>query len=242
MKYILFLFFTNICFFPAQEILQKYPTGQTPYIGGYQAYYKDFHQIVQEKNLKPCSNPNEIYLLRLVVLPDSSIQFVKDLNEKYVSNNKCAYNLAREVAKYQKGWNPAKINGVNQAAVASFLIYPDDIFNGYQIGYFPTYTPPIYSSPEKNKNSFPRDFVIRFNKKRFNWYDHFLIQAEFVVTKEGKVKDIVMLKPSGVYEFDKEVENTIRILAKYWKPATMNGKAIDERYSFSIRGITDPED
>ena len=241
MKNLILFFMMCFAISNAQEILQKYPTGQTPYKGGYEAYYKDFVDIIKEKNLQPCSNPDELYVLTLVVMPDSSVQFVKDVNEKIVDKNKCAYNLARETAKYMKNWSPALVHGLPETAVARFIIYPNDLFNNYREGYYPNYTSPVYNNG-RNNNSFVRDFVYKFNKRRFNWFDVFVIQGEFTVTKEGKVKDFVMTRPSGVYEFDKEVQMTVNILSKHFKPATINGKPVDDRFTFLVKGITDPED
>ncbi|MBB5332099.1 TonB family protein [Chryseobacterium koreense] len=240
MKFIpLFLFFA---FSFNAQVLENYPDFQTPYIGGYQAYYKDFHDIVKEKNLQPCSNPNEIYLFTVLVTEDGSLQFIKDLNEKNVNNNKCAYQLAREVAKYQNNWNPAVVDRIKKSAVARFIIYPADLFENYTEGYVPNYTPPIYYDKKTGeRRNFSKDFVMKFDKKRFNWYDLFLIMAEFTVTTEGKVKDIVITKSSGVEQFDKEIKNTINILSKTWKPATINGNPIEDRYSFAIKGITEVE-
>lgn len=242
LTFVLFMIFATIS---GQEILEQYPKSQAPYKGGYEAYYKDFHDIIKEKKLQPCTNLDEIYLLTLVVMPDATIQFVKDVNKKVVSNNQCAYNLARETAKYMKGWNPATINGVPQQAVARFIIYPDDLFNNFQENYYPKYTPPVYNNG-RNRNSFGKDFIIKFNKARFNWYDIFVIQGEFIVDREGKVKNLaknlLMTRSSGVEQFDKEVQNTVNILSKNFKPATINGKPIDDRFTFTITGITDPED
>ena len=185
---------------------------------------------------------NELYQFTILIKDDASIQFVKDLNEKNVNDNKCAYQLAREVAKHQTGWNPAVIDGVKQNAVARFIIYPADLFNNYREGYFPNYTPPLYLDKKKGKRrNFTSDFVSTFDKRRFDWNDLFVIMAEFIITKEGKVKDILITKRSGVYEFDREIENTIKVLAKNWIPATINGNPIDDRYSFVIKGVTDPE-
>ena len=51
-----------------------------------------------------------------------------------------------------------------------------------------------------------------------------------------------MTRSSGVEQFDKEVQNTVNILSKNFIPATINGKAVDDRFSFTITGITEQED
>lgn len=242
MRFFTFIFcFVSACIF-SQKILNRYPANQTPYIGGYQQYYKDLHDIATEKKLQPCTNPDEIYEFRVVIMDDGSVQYIRDLNQKTVDRNKCAYNLAREAAKYQTNWNPAVVKGIKQVAVASFLIYPAELFANYQEGYVPNYTPPVYLDKKTGvARDFPKDFVLKFNKNRFNWNDIFTIMAEFTVTKDGKIKDVVLTKPSGVEEFDKEIRNTINILSKTWKPATINGNPFEDRYRFTINGITDPE-
>lgn len=137
MKYKLILIIILLKFSAASsqtQILERYPDHQLPYKGGYEAYYKDFHDIIIDKKLQPCSNKNEIYQFSVLVRPDSTIQFIKDLNAKVVESNKCTHDLAREVAKYQKGWSPALINNIKQSAVARFMIFPDDLFNNYREG------------------------------------------------------------------------------------------------------------
>ncbi len=242
-KFLLVILFSfSQSLFSQNTFFENYPQNRNPYIGGYEGYYKDFHNIIQEKNLQPCNNPNEIYVLKVVILPDSSIQFVKELNEKIINSNKCAYNLAREVAKYQKNWNPVIIDGTKQTSVANFIIFPDDFFNNYRDGYFPNYTPPKYVDKKTGvERNYEKDFVMKFNKKRFRWNDVFVIQGEFTVTKEGKVKDIFLPRPSGLDEFDKEIKNTINILSKNMRPATINGTPIDDRFSFMVYGSTEVE-
>ncbi len=46
-----------------QEVMKEFPLGQHSYEGGDVQFYKDFHQIVLEKGLKPCENKNEFHLL-----------------------------------------------------------------------------------------------------------------------------------------------------------------------------------
>ena len=131
MKKLYFLLFLLPYLFSAQ-ILEHYPAYQIPYIGGYEAYYKDFHEIVTEKNFQPCENKSEFYQLKLLINADKTVSFIKDHNAQNIENNKCAYDLAREVAQSQKAWNAATVDGFPKAAVASFLIFPDDLFQNYK--------------------------------------------------------------------------------------------------------------
>lgn len=224
------------------EILQKYPENQTPYEGGYVGYYKDFHDIIIEKKLHPCSNKQEIYQFSVLIKPDSSIQFIRDLNPKVVEANKCAYNLAREVAKYQKGWKPASVDGNNQSAVARFIIFPDDFFNNYREGYYPLFNGPIYNNYGKDHlDHFRKELVARLDLRRFSWNDIFTVETEFTINKEGKLEDIILTKKTGLDEFDRMILLTFKGMKKKWTPATINGQPIDFRFRLTLRATTDIE-
>ena len=56
-------------------------------------------------------------------------KIIKDYNSGYIDRNKCKYELAREVAKHQKHWNAGKVDGTQKAAVACFIVFPDDLFD-----------------------------------------------------------------------------------------------------------------
>jgi len=224
------------------EVLQRYPENQMPYANGYVGYYKDFHDIVVEKKLQSCSNKNEIYQFSVLIKPDSSIQFIRDLNPKVVESNKCAYNLAREVAKYQNGWKPAVVDGIEQSAVARFIIFPDDFFNNYRDGYYPLFTAPVYNNYGKdNIDRFRKELIARFDLRRFSWNDIFTVETEFTITKDGKLEDIILTKKTGLEEFDRMIFLTFKGMKKKWAPATINGQPIDFRYRLTLKAITDPE-
>ncbi|WP_312767370.1 hypothetical protein [Epilithonimonas sp.] len=202
------------------EVLQRYPENQMPYAGGYIGYYKDLHDIVVEKKLQPCSNKNEIYQFSLLIKPDSSIQFIRDLNPKVVESNKCAYDLAREVAnKYQNGWKPASLNGIAQNAVARFIIFPDDFFNNYREGYYPLFSAPVYNNYGKdNIDRFRKELIAKLDLRRFSWNDIFTVETEFTITKDGKLEDIILTKKTGLDEFDRMIVLTFKGMKKNGRP------------------------
>ena len=232
----------KFCFANSQtEILQKYPENQIPYEGGYVGYYKDFHDIIIEEKLQPCANKQEIYQFSVLIKPDSAIQFVRDLNPKVVEANKCAYNLAREVAKYQKGWKPASINGMNQSAVARFIIFPDDFFSNYREGYYPLFNAPVYNNYGKDHlDRFRKELVAMLDLRRFSWNDIFTVETEFTISKEGKLEDMILTKKTGLEEFDRMIILTFKGMKKKWSPATINGQPIEFRYRLTLKAITDP--
>lgn len=224
------------------DILERFPENQMPYEGGYKGYYKDFHDIIVEKKLQPCTNSGELYQFSVLIQPDSSIQFIRDLNTKVVETNRCAYNLAREVAKYQKGWKPALVDGIKRAAVARFIVFPDDFFNNYRAGYYPLFNAPVYNDYGKDHlEHFRKELVSKLDLRRFSWNDIFTVETEFMITKDGKLTDAVLTKKTGLEEFDKMVLMTFKDMKKKWKPATVNGQPIDFRFRLTLRAVTDTE-
>lgn len=240
MKKLYFLFFFIPFLFSAQ-ILENFPKYQVPYQGGYEGFYKDFHEIAIAKNLQPCENKGEFYQLKLLINEDKSVSFIKDHNTQNIENNKCAYNLAREAAQYLKGWNAATVDGFPKAAVANFLIFPDDLFGNYQENYTPNFKMPIYGNYKGNgQEEFRKGIVNRIDLRRFDWNDKFDVIFEFIITKDNKLENIVMIKSSSMVEFDKQVVFGIKSTAKRWKAATVNGIPVDCKYLLRLNAITDP--
>ncbi|GGG46577.1 hypothetical protein BXY58_0538 [Epilithonimonas arachidiradicis] len=234
------LSFVNL--FSQNKVLTEFPKNQLPYIGGYEAYYNDFHNIIAEQNLQPCNNKNELYQFSVLITSDASIKFIKDVNEQYVEKNKCAYNLARQVAQYQKNWNPAIVDGLKENAIARFIIYPDDLFENFRNGYTPVFTAPVFNLSEKDHlGEFQKDLLSKLDLRRFDWNDIFTVETEFIINKEGKMENIILTKPSGLHEFDKMIINSYKSIRKKWKPATINGIPIDYRFKHTLRAVTDPQ-
>jgi len=236
-----FLFFL-LPLFSFSQAVSDFPDGQTPYVGGYDAYYRDFREIIKDQNIKPCANEAEFYQFTVLVNPDATISFVKDRHEKYLSANKCAADLAREVAKYQDGWNPAVINGVKQPAIATFTIFPKLLFQNAADAYQPSITYPVYDNRgEKHLSHFSKQLKANLDLQRFSWNDRFTVEANFIITKEGKLEDIVLSKKTGLEEFDRMIYYAFKRTNKRWKPATVNGMPVDYRYSYVLSARTEIE-
>lgn len=239
MRIFIFLFLILASFSNAQ-ILEHYPKNQVPYIGGYESYYKDFHDMIIEKDLKSCADKSEFYQLNLLINADQSISFIKDHNEKNIAKNKCAYDLAREVAKYQNNWKAATVDGITKPAVATFYIFPDDLFERYHDGYFPAITFPAYGNYSNGGiKEFKKGIINRIDVSGFDWNDRFNVMVEFIITKEAKIENIVMIKSSSNIEFDKRITNGILSTKKKWKPATVNGNPVDYKYRLTLNAVTD---
>ena len=228
--------------FLSSQTVHEFPPAQSPYIGGYEAYYKDFHDIVLEKKLQPCADKSQFYQFSVLINADASINFIKDQHPNYLANNKCASDLAREVAKYQTKWNPAVINGFAQPAIARFTIFPDQIFEKNNTQYSPVVTTPVYNNVgEDHMNHFWKQLKSNMDLRRFRWEDRFTIEAEFIITKEGKLEDILLTKKTGLEEFDRMLFYAFKSMKKKWKPATVNGIPVDFRYKYHLTATTDPE-
>jgi hypothetical protein len=97
----------------ATSSLYYYPPDQQPYQGGNVQFFKDFHQILIDNNLKPCENKNEVYYLKVLINEDASVKYVKDTsNKESAEENKCSYELGLQVIKHMNKWNSAVVDGV----------------------------------------------------------------------------------------------------------------------------------
>ena len=240
LKLFCFLFLMSAVFSNAQ-ILEQYPHSQVPYRGGYEGYYSDFHKIVTEKNIAPCANGEEFYQFSILINPDNSVNFIKDYNANNIAKNKCTYDLAREVAQSQKNWNPAVVEGVKKAAVATFMIYPADLFDTYREGYMPAMTFPVFGKFKNNgMEEFRKEIVNRIDTRGFSWVDRFDVIVEFMITKNSAIEDVIIIKSSSSEEFDKRVVYGIQNTKRKWTPATINGKPIDYKYRLTLHAVTDP--
>ena len=203
-----------------------FPKDQSPYVGGVENYYKDFHRTLIDKGLKPCENKDEMYNLRVVIYPDSTIKFVKDSDENDLLENKCASDLAKEVAKYQSGWSPAKINGEKIAAVTHFLIYPDELFENFKEQYNPYETMVVASYEGSGVSKFREKVAKSIDLSNFSWTGKFSLVVRFVIEKDGSVTGVEMEQSSGVKNFDEMIIKSIKKIKNKWTPGKMHNKTI----------------
>lgn len=210
-----------------------FPKDQSPYKDGIENYYKDFHKIIVEKGLQSCSNIDEMYNFKVLISQDATIKFVKDADEKNILENKCAFDLAREVAKYQTGWTPAIINGEKKAAIAHFIIYPDDLFEKYKEGYdsSKSYILPDY---EGGINEFRKKVSNAIDLSRFNWKGKFRVVTRFVVERDGSLSNIVMEESSGLKEFDEMVIKSIKKIKNKWTSGKFHSRPVRSHMKFPL--------
>lgn len=212
-----------------------YPKGQDSYEGGEKQFYKDFHQIVIDKKLKPCENKAEVYYLKVIVKEDGSVKYLKDdSNSEMALKNKCTYDLGLEVLRYMDKWKPAIIEGEKKSAVASFFIVPNDLFENYKEGYIPQSDAASFENMPGGISKFREEVVRRIDIDGFDWKNGFKLVVNFTVNTEGNIQDIKLEQSSGLKEFDKRIINGIKSIKKKWSPAKVGGVPVNYRFRLPI--------
>ena len=228
------LIFISILSF-SQDILERYPDGQEYYNGGYLKLYKDINQVLIDKNLKPCENKSEYYRLNILVYPDNSIKYVRDENPENAIRNKCAFDLAREVAKYLTGWNAATIDNKKVIAQTGYTILPSQLFTHYKDGYFP-YDPKTETNAsfEGGISNFRKKVFQSINLNRFSFNGPFKLEVTFVVEADGSMSNILLTQSSGLPEFDKMVISGMKSIRNKWTPAKTVDVPIASRFRLPL--------
>ncbi|HCA09000.1 MAG TPA: hypothetical protein DEO71_17645 [Chryseobacterium sp.] len=216
-----------------QEAPVDYPKGMDSYDGGEVQFYRDFHQILIDKRLKPCKDKNELYNLKLVVYEDASVKYGID-NSSAASNNKCAFELGVKVLEYMNKWKPAVINGIKKPAVTSFLISPDIMFNRYKDGYTTQDIATILEMPG-GMGRFRAEVARQIDISDFVWNTPFKLVVTFAVSNEGEMENVQLKESSGNSEFDQRILDGIkRMRKKKWTPAKRNGEPVESFYTLPL--------
>lgn len=233
MKKLCFLLTFIICSHFSSQILNQYPKGQDDYNGGNEAFYRDFHNIILQKNLKPCENKNEFYILKLLVNTDGSINYVKPDDVEEAENNKCTIELAKNVIKYMWGWKSATIGGQKMPALTSFIIFPDDLFDKFKTGYDAAKIL-VEAQYETGLKGFREDIIRRTNIKDFRFRDDVKILIGFDIDKDGKMSNVHTINSSGSYEFDEAIMKNIRMNTGKWLPAKFHNVSVKTGFRLPI--------
>lgn len=213
--------------------LSIYPKGQEAYTGGAAQFYKDFHQILIDKKLKPCENKSEFYYLKVLVNEDSTVNYVKEETSTEMEiKNKCAYDLSLEVLEHMDQWNPVVIDGVKKKALSSYYIFPNELFENNKESYVPKIHSASFESLPRGVNKFREEVAKRIDLRGFEWKSAFKLVVTFVVERDGKINEIKFEQSSGVQEFDDRIIEGIKSIRKKWTPATINGVPV--RYRFRL--------
>ena len=227
-KYLLLFSFFICSKLFSQGIYERYPDNQTNYIGGNVKFYKDFHQVLIDKKLQPCENKNEILHFKVVVYPDKKIKYVKSEDAE---ENKCTFELAKEVAKYLTGWNPAVIDGNNVAALTGFYIVPHYLFQNFKEGY-DAENETQNATYEGGLNNFRKKVFQGINVSGFKFTGILRLKVTFVIETDGKLTNVELVQSSGLKEFDEMIVRSISQIRNKWTPAKIHGLPV--KYHFRL--------
>ena len=113
---------------PVKLVITNYPEGQEFYKGGYMKFYEDAHDFVKNNNIQPCENPDEVYLMKVLVNPDGKVNYVQDPDVMGVKNNKCAFDFGKKILANLNDYVPAEVDGVKTPALTRIIFYPKELF------------------------------------------------------------------------------------------------------------------
>ncbi|OPC62619.1 energy transducer TonB [Elizabethkingia miricola] len=235
-KILLFILPVYLSFAQEKEnkiITQGYPIDQQYYIGGEVQFYKELHQVLIDKKLKPCDNKNELYTAWIIINPDASIIIPKEQDVKDINEIRCTYNLVRDSFKYLNNWKPATVEGKSVTANTYIAIFPDALFDNYKEGYN---LDDYISAPEytDGMNVFRERFVKVASFDRFRVKNIKKIVIDFSVSDKGEIEEIQPDKSSGNRKFDEMLINSIKKIGGTWTPGTIHGVPVNSRFRFPI--------
>ncbi|MEH7890170.1 energy transducer TonB [Elizabethkingia meningoseptica] len=232
MKKLLFFTLLRSLFFAQQktpDVYENYPKGQNDYNGGNVQFYKELHELIVDKKIQPCENKDELYLAKFIVYPDATIKLV----EEKIEEDKCAYNLIKELAIYLKGWKPAEVEGKKVSAVTKILIFPDALFDKYSNGYDVL----NYMSPPNYKggiNKFRVDFMSNVSSRISSVSGGGKVLVAFDVNEKGEIENIRLDEKSGNTSFDDMIINSIRMIRGKWSPGMVHGVPVKNKFQFPV--------
>ncbi|KQR95105.1 hypothetical protein ASG01_04405 [Chryseobacterium sp. Leaf180] len=220
--------------FSQAQILDQYHRNNDFYYGGEAQFFKDFHKIAIEKNIQPCENKNEIYMVKLIIDEKGEIKYVRDDDNINASqSNKCAYDMGLKVLKYMNKFKPLMINGEKVQSMASFYLIPDALLENFNENFILIEKVPAYKGlPGGGIMQFRKDIVSKIYINDFKWNKDFRLEVIFTVNTDGIIQNVNLEESSGVPEFDRRIISAVQNLKKKWTPATINN--IPVRYRFRL--------
>lgn len=234
-KYLFFFcFISAFCTAQDQYNYPFFPNDQHCYLGGFPELYKGFNKILIENKLKPCENKKEFFTAFILIKPDNSVEI---LENKTSQLNKCSFELTKEVIKHTDKWIPAKIDGQNQPTIARVLIYMDDLFENYKIGYT---IKDVITNSDFDVQQFRAEVVKKVDMDGFTFKGkgNLKVKTTFAINEEGELDDLKILQSSGLKEFDEMILSAIKRTLKNrkWTPAKIHDIPTKTRFSlpFSI--------
>jgi len=203
-------------------------------MGGSEFFYRDFHSVVVERNLKQCKSGQDFYSAPVLINVDGTAQLYKS-GKRSESDYNCTEKLVEEVVQNMKGWLPAKIKGTPVPAVSSYFIYPEALFDNYKDGYDPNHfaEEPVFPGGEKKF----REEVL----KRIDVSDYYVkgkgkvtLKVRFVVSEKGGIEEVGLAETSGFQEYDDMLLRAVKKTRQVWTPGKIHGIPIRFLYVFPI--------
>ena len=206
----------------AQTEYPKFPRDQYSYEGGDKEFFKDFHKILIEKNLKPCENKNEHPYISFLIKSKNSVEIL-DLEDKKLQENKCSFQLTKEVVKYMDKWIPAKIDGKETTAAKTFFICPDDLFSNFKPGYIDA------ENTDFDKETFRKEVVKNIDLSHIKLNRKLTVYTKFRINTQGKIDDIKIEQSSESQIFDQMIIKAIETasIKLQYKPGIFLGDPVN---------------
>ena len=219
----------------AQNQYTQFPKDQHSYLGSNREFYKDFHKILIEKNLKPCDNKKEFFNASILIKAENSAELL-EFDSLKLQKFKCSFELTKEVIKNMYKWMPAKIDGKEMPAITRIPIYTDDLFENYKEDY--DFVGTNYEKTDFNIEDFRKEVVKKINLKSFGFKGKgkLTVITKFAISYKGRLDDLKIEKSSGSQRLDEMIMDAIKQtqMNKQWKPAKTHDMPIHTYFSFPI--------
>ncbi|RKS96733.1 hypothetical protein [Chryseobacterium defluvii] len=200
-----------------QEVLERYPYGQSPYEGGTDALILEMIQVIKKNEFSPCPS-TEKYMLPILVNADASINFVKDPDTVSVFKNKCAFEFSRKLISYLKKWKPAVENGKPVGAIAEIQIEPFYLYYSKENPKLNEYKKPKFKNGMKVFGGHVKNII----EKNLSTNEDKKLYLSFVVSEKGVAENFQI---DGNYTAAEKANmaNELKKIKGEWEPATFNG-------------------
>lgn len=214
------------------EVLDEYPKNQEFYEGGAVSFYKEIHEYLENNKFSEC-DAKEIYQPRIIVTKDAFVKLVQDGDTENIKNNKCAYDLAKEVVKNLKHWKPAEVKGRKIGALTEFIFYPKDVMSNYRENYKADTFITHAQYPDGNK-VFSKDFHDNFMVLFEDYHINGDVNLEFYIDGNGHIVNPRIYPEIFDIKFNIDFLRTLSRLKKTWKPALYSNIPIKERIGMPL--------
>lgn len=204
-------------------VYDKYPFGQEAYKGGFKQLNNELHQIIKDRNLKPCDDDKQIYKVELIVKSDSTITLIKNPDSLYIKRNKCAYEMLKKTLPYLENWIPAKFKGENLNAIYTFDFIPNAIYNDVVSAEFPG-----------GLIAFQRKFTDNFDVPSLMRNGSYKIELNFTKNTEGKIEDMQVFSDKYDAELEFRAKTALMSIKEKWKPGMINGVIVKSKMRLPI--------